>query len=38
VVTRDNIAKVLKEPGFAVKIADVCTAEYKAACTDLGLS
>jgi simple sugar transport system substrate-binding protein/D-xylose transport system substrate-binding protein len=38
VVTRDNIASVLKEPGFAVKIADVCTAEYKAACTELGLS
>lgn len=37
VVTRDNIASVLKEPGFAVKIADVCTAEYKAACTELGV-
>jgi D-xylose transport system substrate-binding protein len=38
VVTRDNVAKILQEPGFAVKIADVCTAEYKAACTELGLS
>ncbi|WP_344238564.1 sugar ABC transporter substrate-binding protein [Kribbella hippodromi] len=38
VVTRDNIAKVLQEPGFAVKISDVCTAEYKAACTQLGLN
>ena len=38
VVTRENIAEILKEPGFAVKIADVCTAEYKAACTELGLS
>jgi simple sugar transport system substrate-binding protein/D-xylose transport system substrate-binding protein len=38
VVTRDNVAEVLKQPGFAVKIADVCTAEYKAACTELGLS
>ncbi len=38
VVTRENIAATLKEPGFAVKIADVCTAEYKTACTELGLS
>ena len=38
VVTRENIAEILKQPGFAVKIADVCTAEYKAACTELGLS
>ncbi len=38
VVTRENIAEILKEPGFAIKIADVCTAEYKAACTELGLS
>lgn len=38
VVTRENIAEILKEPGFAVKIADVCTAEYKAACTELGLT
>ncbi|MEI8406324.1 MULTISPECIES: ABC transporter substrate-binding protein [unclassified Kribbella] len=38
VVTKENIAEILKEPGFAVKIADVCTAEYKAACTELGLS
>jgi simple sugar transport system substrate-binding protein/D-xylose transport system substrate-binding protein len=38
VVTRENVAEVLKQPGFAVKITDVCTAEYKAACTELGLS
>jgi simple sugar transport system substrate-binding protein/D-xylose transport system substrate-binding protein len=38
VVTRENIAEILKEQGFAIKIADVCTAEYKAACTELGLS
>jgi simple sugar transport system substrate-binding protein/D-xylose transport system substrate-binding protein len=38
VVTRENVAKILQEPGFAVKIADVCTAEYKAACAELGLS
>ncbi|MEU4608600.1 sugar ABC transporter substrate-binding protein [Kribbella sp. NPDC023972] len=38
VVTRENIAEILKEPGFAVKIADICTAEYKADCAELGLS
>ena len=38
VVTRENVAETLKEPGLAVKIADVCTAEYKGACTELGLS
>ncbi|MBO2454614.1 sugar ABC transporter substrate-binding protein [Actinomadura barringtoniae] len=37
VVTKDNVAKVVSEPGFALKVADICTAEYKADCDKLGL-
>jgi simple sugar transport system substrate-binding protein/D-xylose transport system substrate-binding protein len=37
VVTQDNVAQLLATPDFALKIADVCTAEYKAACDKLGI-
>jgi D-xylose transport system substrate-binding protein len=37
VVTQENVAETLKTPDFALKIADVCTAEYKAACDQLGI-
>jgi simple sugar transport system substrate-binding protein/D-xylose transport system substrate-binding protein len=37
VVTQDNVAETLKTPDFALKIADVCTAEYKVACDKLGI-
>ena len=38
VVTRDNIAEVMGDEGFAVPASDVCVAEYAAACTELGIS
>lgn len=37
VVTRDNIATVLLGPGGALKASQVCTAEYAAGCTQLGI-
>jgi simple sugar transport system substrate-binding protein/D-xylose transport system substrate-binding protein len=37
VVTQQNVAEILQAPGFALKTADVCTAEYKAACDKLGI-
>ena len=38
VVTRENIAEVMSEEGFAVPASEVCVAEYAAACTELGIS
>lgn len=37
VVTQENIAKLLATPGFAIKVADICTADYKAACDKLSI-
>ncbi len=37
VVTQKNIAEVLFGPDAALKVSDVCTAEYKAACDKLGI-
>ena len=37
VVTQQNIAATLATPGFALKTADVCTADYAAACAKLGI-
>ncbi|WP_329522218.1 substrate-binding domain-containing protein [Spirillospora sp. NBC_01491] len=37
VVTRENLTKVVTEPGFALKVADICTGDYKAGCDELGL-
>ncbi|WP_433461663.1 ABC transporter substrate-binding protein [Spirillospora sp. CA-128828] len=37
VVTQDNIGKVLLGPDGALKADKVCTAEYAAACTKLGV-
>ncbi|ADB32738.1 ABC transporter substrate binding protein (xylose) [Kribbella flavida DSM 17836] len=37
VVTRATVADVLGAPDFALKVADVCTPEYKAACDKLGI-
>jgi D-xylose transport system substrate-binding protein len=37
VVTQQNVAEVLATPDFALNVADVCTAEYKAACDKLGI-
>lgn len=37
VVTRENVGEVLLGPGGALKADKVCTAEYAAACADLGL-
>ena len=37
VVTQENIGKVHLGPGGALKVADVCTATYAAACTKLGI-
>lgn len=37
VVTQENIVQVVTAPDFAIKVADICTAEYKAACDKLGL-
>lgn len=37
VVTQQNVAEILKAPDFALKIADVCTAEYRAGCEKLGI-
>jgi simple sugar transport system substrate-binding protein/D-xylose transport system substrate-binding protein len=38
VVTQENVAEVLATPDFALKVADVCTAEYKTACDKLGIN
>ncbi|MFF0446766.1 substrate-binding domain-containing protein [Streptomyces sp. NPDC004609] len=37
VVTQKNIAEVLVGSGKPLKTADVCTAKYAAACTELGI-
>ncbi|MDL4775841.1 substrate-binding domain-containing protein [Actinomadura xylanilytica] len=37
VVSRENLTKVVTEPGFALKVADICTGDYKAGCDELGL-
>ena len=37
VVTKDNVVKVVTEPGFALKVADICAGEYRAACDEIGL-
>ena len=37
VVTQKNVAEVMFGPDGALKAADVCTAEYKAACDKLGI-
>ena len=37
VVTQENLATTLLGPGGALKVADVCTATYAAACTKLGI-
>ncbi|MEU5882544.1 substrate-binding domain-containing protein [Spirillospora sp. NPDC047279] len=37
VVTKDNIAEVLFGANGALKVSEVCTPEYKAACDKLGL-
>ncbi|MEV5707498.1 substrate-binding domain-containing protein [Actinoallomurus sp. NPDC052274] len=37
VVTQENIGKVLLGPGGALKVSDVCTPTYAAACTKLGI-
>jgi D-xylose transport system substrate-binding protein len=37
VVTKENIKAVVTEPGFAIKVADICSADYKAACDALGI-
>ena len=37
VVTQENIGTVLLGPGGALKVADVCTQTYAAACTKLGI-
>jgi D-xylose transport system substrate-binding protein len=37
VVTQQNVAETLMAPDFALKVADVCTAEYKADCDKLGI-
>jgi len=38
VVTQENVAETLTAPDFALKVEDVCTAEYKASCDTLGIS
>jgi simple sugar transport system substrate-binding protein/D-xylose transport system substrate-binding protein len=37
VVTQENIGQVLLGPGGALKVSDVCTAKYAAACAKLGI-
>jgi D-xylose transport system substrate-binding protein len=37
VVTKENLAATLTSPGFALKVSDVCTPSYKAACDKLGI-
>jgi simple sugar transport system substrate-binding protein/D-xylose transport system substrate-binding protein len=37
VVTQQNIGTVLLGPGGALKVADVCTQTYAAACAKLGI-
>ncbi|WP_084960987.1 substrate-binding domain-containing protein [Thermoactinospora rubra] len=37
VVTQENVAEVMFGPEGALKAADVCTPEYKAACDKLGI-
>ncbi|MEV5750758.1 substrate-binding domain-containing protein [Actinoallomurus sp. NPDC052308] len=37
VVTQENVGKVLLGPGGALKVSDVCTPTYAAACTKLGI-
>ncbi|GAA2354324.1 substrate-binding domain-containing protein [Nonomuraea africana] len=37
VVTKENVAKELLGPGGALKVAEVCTPAYKAACDKLGI-
>ena len=37
VVTQDNIGKALLGPGGALKVSEVCTQTYAAACTKLGI-
>ena len=37
VVTAENVAETVMAPGFALKVSDICTAEYKAACDKLSI-
>ncbi|GAA2647627.1 MULTISPECIES: substrate-binding domain-containing protein [Nonomuraea] len=37
VVTQENVAKELLGPGGALKVSEVCTPDYKAACDKLGI-
>lgn len=37
VVTKENVAETVMEPGFALKVQDICAPEYKAACDKLGI-
>jgi D-xylose transport system substrate-binding protein len=37
VVTQENVAETVMAPDFALKVQDICTAEYKAACDKLGI-
>ena len=37
VVTSENVAETVSAPGFALKVSEICSGEYKAGCDKLGI-